>query len=108
MQKETCKRANGSFIFNREKYPSCYEEIRWRRGKMDEMKIKLSTKLMKGLVAKIIAKAISKQLGCKADIQLNEIEVAMYGDNIHFHINADGKLNGVQITKISKMIDEDE
>lgn len=75
---------------------------------MDEMKIKLSTRLMRGLVAKVLSKAISKQLGCKTNIQLNEIEVEVYGDNVYFHINADGKLNGVNFTKISRMIDEEE
>ena len=73
---------------------------------MDEMKLKLSTNLMRGLVAKLISRAISKQLGCKTSIQLHEIEIEMLGENVHFHINADGELNGVSLTKISKVIDE--
>ena len=42
---------------------------------MDEMKIKLQTGIMKGVVSKLIAKAIFKKFGIKPDIELNGISL---------------------------------
>ncbi len=43
---------------------------------MDEMKVKLSTKFMRGIVSKLIARSIKKKYGCKVDIQLNELDIS--------------------------------
>ena len=43
---------------------------------MDEMKIKLSTNFMRGLVSKLISKTIYKKLGYKIDIQLNDLDIS--------------------------------
>lgn len=42
---------------------------------MDEMKLNLSTKLMRGLVAKLIKKAIYNKFGCEVNIELNYFAV---------------------------------
>lgn len=59
---------------------------------MDELKLKLSTKIMRGIVAELISKALFKKLGYKIDILLNEIEVKNEDGKIHLHINADAEI----------------
>lgn len=74
---------------------------------MDEMKIKLSTKLMRGFVSKLVSRAISKKLGCKVDLSFEEIDIATVGDEIRIHANVDGKISKDDFAKIIKDIKED-
>lgn len=71
---------------------------------MDELKLKLSTKFMRGIVANLLSKFISKQVGCKIDIQLNEIEVKTEDGKIHIHANVDAETNNEDVVKIIKSI----
>lgn len=73
---------------------------------MDEMKLKLSTRFMRGIVAKLIAKAIQSKLGFKPEIKLNEIEAELSNGKVHFHLNVDGEIDEKAFTKISQLIDE--
>ena len=74
---------------------------------MDEMKIKLSTKLMRGFAAKLVSRAISKKLGCNVDLSFEEIDIATVGDEIRIHANVDGKISKDDFAKIIKDIKED-
>lgn len=74
---------------------------------MDEMKLKLSTKIMRGFVAKLLAKAISKKLGCKVSLDLNEIDIATVGDEVHIHANVDGKISKEDFVNVIKSINMD-
>ena len=71
---------------------------------MDELKLKLSTKFMRGIVAKLVAKAIYKKVGYEIDIQLNEIEVETIDGKIKLHVNVDAELDNNEFTKIVKGI----
>ena len=42
---------------------------------MDEMKLRLSTRFMRNLVSKLIAKTIYKKYGYKVDIQLKDLDI---------------------------------
>ena len=75
---------------------------------MDEMKIKLSTRFMRGMVAKILSKVIYKKFGVKPDIQINMLETEMKDGKIRFRIDMDGSVSDNIFTKISKMVDEEE
>lgn len=75
---------------------------------MDEMKIKLSTRFMRGIVAKLISKAIYKNMGVKPDISIEEIEVEMKEGKIHFHIDAIGQIDHKVLLKIERMIDSED
>lgn len=72
---------------------------------MDEMKLKLSTKFMRGIIAKIISKSIYNKFGFKPKIQINEIEAEMKDGKICFHINADGEVDDKILLKISRLVD---
>lgn len=74
---------------------------------MDEMKLKLSTKFMRGIAAKFISKSIYKSLGFKPEIQLNEIDIEMKDGRLHFHLNVDGSIDEKSFLKIAQVADLD-
>lgn len=71
---------------------------------MDEMKIKLSSGLMKGLVSKILSKIIFKQTGYHIDIQLNEIVIKMDGDKANIHADLDGTMDKEEVVLLAKSL----
>lgn len=58
---------------------------------MDEMK--LSTKLMKGLIANLIKKAIKKKLGCDVKLNLNDFYVTYDETNAKVHIDLNAEMD---------------
>lgn len=74
---------------------------------MDELKLKLSTKFMRGIVAKLISKALVKKLGYEIDILLNEIEVKTEDGKVHLHIDADAEIENSEFKKMLKSIGMD-
>lgn len=74
---------------------------------MDVFMLKLSTKFMKGIVAKIISRNIYKKLGYRIDIQLNDVQVDMIDGDVKIHINADTKMNKTEFDRLIKKIGED-
>lgn len=61
---------------------------------MDELKLVLSTRFMRTLVTKILAKAIYKKTGYRVDIQINKIEADTNDGKIRVHMDADVEMNG--------------
>ena len=74
---------------------------------MDEMKLTLTTKFMRNLVSKLIAKAIYKKTGCKVNIQLNDLDISVVDGETSIHTNVEVKLNSNEFTKIMKSLDQD-
>ena len=72
---------------------------------MDEMKIKISTKFMRGIIAKIAAKVISKKLGFKPVIDLKELQLEKVGNKIRLHINVDAEVTDSDLLKITRLAD---
>nr|DAJ42786.1 MAG TPA: hypothetical protein [Caudoviricetes sp.] len=75
---------------------------------MDEMKVKLSTKFMRGIVSKLIARSIKKKYGCKIDIQLNELDISMIDGETNISTNVDIKLDSEEFKKIMKQISSED
>lgn len=75
---------------------------------MDEMKVKLSTKFMRGIVAKLISKAIQKKLGCKIDIQLNDLDISVIDGETKVLTSVELKLESKEFVKIMKSIGAEE
>lgn len=71
---------------------------------MDEMKVKLSTKFMRNLVSKLIARTIYKKYGYKIDIQLNELDVSVIDGDTKISTNVEVKLDNKEFMKIVKSI----
>lgn len=50
---------------------------------MDELKLKLGSKFMKGFIAKMISKYLSKQLGAKVDFKFKDLDISIEdGDTV--------------------------
>lgn len=71
---------------------------------MDEMRIKLSTKFMRGIAAKLIARSVYKKFGYKVDIQINELDVWSLDGETSLNLNVEAKLKSDEFNKIIKNI----
>lgn len=71
---------------------------------MDEMKLKLSTRFMRNLAAKLMARAIYKKTGYRVDIYLNELDVRVVDGEAHISTNVEAKLNSSEFMKLMKAI----
>lgn len=69
---------------------------------MDELKLILGTKFMRGIVTKIIAKAIFKKTGYQVDIDLHEIKAEVIDGKVHLHMNVDAAINTDDLVNIIK------
>lgn len=74
---------------------------------MDEMKLKLSTKFMRGIVSKLISRAIYKKTGCKVDIQLNDLDVTVFNGDTTLKMNVEARLKSDEFNKIMNSIGVD-
>jgi hypothetical protein len=74
---------------------------------MDELKLSLSTKFMRGVLAKLISRHIKKKYGYKVDIFFSEIKLDMVDGQTHAHVNVDLELDSDEFKKIMKSIEED-
>lgn len=71
---------------------------------MDEMKIKLTTKFMRNVASKLIAKAIRKKLGYKVDIQLNDLDFWVIDGDTTIALNVEAKLKSNDFMNLMKDI----
>lgn len=74
---------------------------------MDEMKLNLTTKFMRGVLAKLISKMIKKKFGYKVDIHFSEIKLDMIDGQTHIHLNADAEMESDEFKKLLNAINED-
>lgn len=72
---------------------------------MDEMKIKLSTKFMRDMVAKILSKLIFNKFGIKPDLNINDLAVEMKNGKIQFYIDMNGEIDEKVLMKVNRLID---
>ena len=72
---------------------------------MDMLKLKISTKFMKGFIAKVVSKKIYEKLGCKVDIQFKDIEIDTKDGDVIIHVDVDGKINKTEFERLLETID---
>ncbi|MHC5188580.1 hypothetical protein ACYSNL_02175 [Enterococcus cecorum] len=75
---------------------------------MDEMKIKLKSTFMRGIVKKLITNSMKKKFGVKPDIELNGLEIERVDNKIHIHINADVELTDMDLMRLTLLSESDE
>lgn len=66
---------------------------------MDEIKLSLKTKFMKGMVSKIISKMIFKQTGVNVHVSLNELDITNDGENAYVNLSLVAKVDEKEIVK---------
>ena len=69
---------------------------------LDEMKVKLSTKFMRNIVSKLIAKAIYKKFGYKVDIQLKDLDISVTNGEAKINTNVEVNIDNSEFMKIIK------
>ena len=74
---------------------------------MDMLMLKLSTKFMKGIVAKIVSRNIYKKLGYKINIQLNDVQIDTIDGDVKLHIDGDAKMNKTEFDRFMEKLGED-
>lgn len=74
---------------------------------MDEFKLNLSTKFMRGVLAKLIARFVKKKCGYKINLHFSEISVEMQDGQTHVHLNADMDISSDEFKKLLSAINED-
>lgn len=97
MIEEQCKDANKTS-------PIMRDRLRKDEVIMDEMKVKLSTKFMRNIVSKLIAKAIQKKYGYKVNIQLREIDVSVVDGEAEINANVGVRIDNNEFMKIIKSV----
>jgi hypothetical protein len=73
------------------------------KGIMDEMK--LTTKLMRGVVAKIIKRIIKNKFGCDVKVDLNTFYVSYDENMATIHLDAAAQLDRANLENILKDAD---
>ena len=63
-------------------------------------KLEVNSGLMKGIIAKLIMRAIKNKLGNDMDIKLSELNVVIEDGKAIIHLNADVKTNVKDIIKM--------
>lgn len=74
---------------------------------MDLLKLKISTKFMKGIIAKIITRKIYKQFGYKVNIQLNDMQLDVIDGEVSIHVDVDGKMNKTEFSRLMEDLDKE-
>lgn len=72
---------------------------------MDEMKIRLSTRFMKSMASKLIAKAIYKKYGYKVKIRIDDLDISMINGDTTIKANVEANLSSDEFMKLMKGID---
>lgn len=67
----------------------------------------VSSKMMKGVITKIVEKKICEKIGCKIDIQLNNIQIDVVDGEVKAHLDADAKMEKTEFDKLMNNLVED-
>lgn len=75
---------------------------------LDMLKFKLaSSKMMKGIITKIIEKKVYEKFGYKINIQLNDVQIDMIDGEVKAHLNVDAKMDKDEFNRLMESIDRD-
>lgn len=73
---------------------------------MDELKMKLSTGFMKGIVSKLIARSIYKKYGYKVDFRLDDLDIWVLDGDTSIKANVEIKMNSQEFKKLIKEVSD--
>ena len=72
---------------------------------MDFLKFKLSSsKMLKGVITKIVEKKIYEKFGYKVNIQINDIQIDIVDGEVKAHLDVDGKISKIGKTEFDRLI----
>lgn len=71
---------------------------------MDELKLKIHTKLMRGLIASLVTKLIRSKLGYDVDIKLNDLDVVVVNGKARIHTDVELEVDNDELLNIIKSV----
>lgn len=71
----------------------------------DEMKLKIGSNFLKGMISKIITKTLVKKLGYKIDIKVEGLDAELDGSDVKLNITVGANMKYSELTKILNVID---
>lgn len=71
---------------------------------MDELKMKLSTKFMRNLLAGYISRALYKKLGYEIGVDIEEVSIETVDGKVKVHLNVDAAVNNDEFMRIVKRL----
>lgn len=69
------------------------------------MRIKLHSRVMRGIVSKLISNAIYKSTGYKPNIHIRELGIETVDKHIAFNISLEGDISEAVLYKIDKIVE---
>lgn len=66
---------------------------------MDELKLSLKTKFMKGIISKLIGRAVFKQTGIDVNINLDELDITTQNGDAYIRLNLVAKVDEKEIVR---------
>ena len=74
---------------------------------MDELNLKLSSRFMRNIAAKLLTRMIYKKIGYKIDIHLCELDVKVIDGEVCISTSMEAKMNSNEFMKVMKAIDSE-
>lgn len=71
---------------------------------MDELKMKLSTKFMRNLLAGYVSRALYKKLGYEIGVDIEEVSIETVDGKVKVHLNVDAAVNNDEFMRIVKRL----
>lgn len=71
---------------------------------MDELKLKIHTKVMRGLIASLVTKLIRSKLGYDVDIKLNDLDVVVVNGKARIHTDVELEVDNDELLNIIKSV----
>lgn len=71
----------------------------------DELKVRLSSSFMKGIVSKLIAKSVYKKYGYKVTVRLDDLDIWSIDGDTSIKVNAELKMNSKEFKQLMKDLD---
>lgn len=71
---------------------------------MDELKLKLSTKFMRNLLAGYISRTIYKKFGYETSVDIEEVSIETVDGAVKLHANVDATISNDEFMKIIKQL----
>lgn len=71
----------------------------------DELRMRLGSSFMKGIVSKLIARSIYKKYGYKVTVRLDDLDIWSIDGDTSIKVNAEVKMSSNEFKKLIKDLD---
>ena len=71
----------------------------------DELRMRLGSSFMKGIVSKLIARSIYKKYGYKVTVRLDDLDIWSIDGDTSIKVNAELKMNSKEFKQLMKDLD---